>query len=232
MLILGKKPELAMMKVRANMLTYPKRQSVLTANTEEPTLRITKRKHTVTYVTSDDDLLNSTTPHAASRKTRGPPKKKNASVKPPKPSLRTARALRVARAEVTSHKLYKLGAYEPFLSQKPISIDESSDNESERLRKSHKRLKTSPVASGDGTKPAIAKTNPIFASIYREASKDLKHYITLVDPFPDAVKQDILPRHVYNSGVKATIKSGAFEDVEVRLHAEAAFDGEWFASVR
>ena len=88
------------------------------------------------------------------------------------------------------------------------------------------------VASGDGTKPAIAKTNPIFASIYKEASKDLKYYITLVDPFPDAVKQDSLPRLVYNRGVKATIESGVFEDAEVRLHTEAAFNGEWFASVR
>ena len=99
------------------------------------------------------------------------------------------------------------------------------------MRKSHKRLKTSPVASGDGTKPAIAKTNPIFASIYKEASKELKRYITLVDPFPDAVKQDGLPRQFYNSGVKAAIESGAFEEAEVRPHAEIAFDGEWFASV-
>jgi hypothetical protein len=97
--------------------------------------------------------------------------------------------------------------------------------------KHRKRTKTSPVASGDGTKPDIAKTDPLFASIYKEAFKEIKYQIFLVDPFPNTVKQDCLPRQVFNYGVKATIESGVFRGTKVHSRAATAFDGEWFASV-
>jgi hypothetical protein len=111
------------------------------------------------------------------------------------------------------------------------SLTESSDNESERSRKFHKRPKTSPVTSGDGTKPAIAITDPLFASIYKEALKELKYQLSLVDPFPNVVRHDSLPRRVYNYGINATIESGTFEEAEVRSHAMTAFDREWLSSV-
>ena len=65
----------------------------------------------------------------------------------------------------------------------------------------------------------------------QEASKELKYQIHFADPFPDAVKQDSLPRQVYSCGIEATIKSGAFKGAEVRSRAAATFDGEWFSSV-
>jgi hypothetical protein len=96
---------------------------------------------------------------------------------------------------------------------------------------SRKRPKISPITSGNGTKPNIAITDPLFARIYKEATKELKYQLSLVNPFPNAVKQDNLPRHVYSCGIKATIESGDFKEAEVRSRAVMAFDGEWFSAV-
>jgi hypothetical protein len=62
--------------------------------------------------------------------------------------------------------------------------------------------------------------------------KELKYQLSLVDPFPNVVKQDTLPCQVYNHSVEATIESGVFEEVDVRSRAIMAFDREWLSSVR
>jgi len=91
-------------------------------------------------------------------------------------------------------------------------------------------VKTSPVTSGDGTKPDIANRDPLFANIYKEASKELRYQLFFIDPFPNAVKQDALPRQLYNYGINATLESDTFKEAEVRA-ATKSFDGQWYASV-
>ena len=85
------------------MLTYQKRQPVLIASAEEATPRISKRKRTNVHAIDDSNLPGNMTVRATRGGTPNPsknPTNKKAGAKPPKPSLRAAKALQVAKAEV------------------------------------------------------------------------------------------------------------------------------------
>jgi len=142
----------------------------------------------------------------------------------PKPKL-TTKALRNARAEVCQCiHLRRQAQLMPFTPQEPKFTNSGSDDEAP-AGKRHK------VAVGDGKKPPITKEDPVFDAVYKSATGELKRQICFVNPFPDSVKSDNLPRAVYNHGVHSVIKSGLYSHDDLRK-LTTGYDGQWFSCVR
>jgi hypothetical protein len=140
-----------------------------------------------------------------------------------KPTLKHAlKALRNAKAEVcqlVGATLDRL-TWSP-LSQEPKFINSDSDDEPP-AGKQHQ------AAAGDGKKPAIAKEDPVFGVIYKNAGLELKRHIYFVNAFPTSAESDNLPCKVYNYGVNFMIKSKLFGQDKLQ-GIEKAFDGKWLS---
>ena len=108
--------------------------------------------------------------------------------------------------------------------QEPKFIDSDSDDGAP----AGKRQRTT---AGDGKKPTVAKEDPVFDAIYKNAVLELKRQIYFVNAFPASAKLDNLPRKAYNYGVHLVTKSESFSRDELQ-ETSKAFDGKWLSCVR
>jgi hypothetical protein len=100
---------------------------------------------------------------------------------------RALKALQNAKAEVcqlVGATLDRL-TWSP-LSQEPKFVNSDSDDEPP-AGKRHR------AAAGDGKKPAIAKEDPVFGVVYKNAGLELKRHIYFVNAFPTSAESDNLP---------------------------------------
>ena len=86
------------------------------------------------------------------------------------------------------------------------------------------------MAAGDGNKPTVAKESPVFSTIYKNATLELKRQMYFINAFPTSTKSDILPRIAYDHGVALVKESGLFSRNELQ-GVDRAFDGKWRACV-